>query len=189
MDTSVEIAFRNLPPAPTVEAEIRDRVDKLDRLYEHLIGCRVSVERLHRRDHTGNLYDIHIELYMPGGELVVTREPHHARERFANPDLGVALRDAFRAAERRLVDYKRRQRGEVKLHDELAVGQVAQLFPAEDHGFVLTPEGGQLYFHRNNLMNRNFDRLQVGDKVYFVETVGGTEPIAGKVWRAEGEPG
>jgi hypothetical protein len=38
-------------------------------------------------------------------------------------------------------------------------------------------------------MNRNFDRLQVGDKVHFVESVGDTGPIASKVWRAEGEPG
>lgn len=190
MDIPIEIVFHNMPSSETVEAEIRDRVDKLDRLYEHLTGCRVSVEQLHRRHQTGNLYDIHIELRVPGSELAVTREPHRARERFADPDLGVALRDAFRTAERRLLDYKRRQHGEVKLHDdELAAGQVSQLYPDEDHGFLLTPAGSQLYFHRNSLVNRNFDTLQVGNKVHFVETVGDTGPIASKVWRAEGDPG
>ena len=57
------------------------------------------------------------------------------------------------------------------------------------HAFLLTPTGGQLYFHRNSMVNRDFDRLEVGAKVHFIETVGDTGPIASKVWRAEGELG
>jgi ribosome-associated translation inhibitor RaiA len=191
MDVPVEIVFHNMSSSPTVEAEIRERVEKLDRLYDHLIGCRVSVELLHRRHKTGNLYDVHIDMRVPGNELAVTREPHRAREKFANPDVGVAVRDAFRAAERRLVDFKRKQHGEVKVHEEdgLLAAQVSQLYPDEDHGFLLTPTGGQLYFHRNSMVNRDFDRLEVGAKVHYVETVGDTGPIANKVWRAEGELG
>jgi len=189
MDIPVEIVFHNMPSKPAVETEIRTRVAKLDRLYEHLTGCRVSVEQLHRRHHTGNLYEVHIDMRVPGDELVVSHEPHRAREKFADPDLGIALRNAFKAAERRLLDYKRKQRGDVKLHDPLFTGQVSQLYPAEDYGFILTHEGSQLYFHRNSLIQRDFDRLQVGDRVHFVETVGDTGPIANKVWRVEGEPG
>jgi hypothetical protein len=43
---------------------------------------------------------------VPGGELAVTRQH--------DEDLQVALRDAFRAARRRLEDYARTQRGDVK---------------------------------------------------------------------------
>jgi ribosome-associated translation inhibitor RaiA len=100
MDIPLDIVFHNMPSSATVETDIRNRVGKLDRLYEHLIGCRVSVELLHRRLHTGNLYDVHIDMHVPGDELVVTREPHHPREKFADPDLGTALRNAFKAAER-----------------------------------------------------------------------------------------
>ena len=191
MDIPVEIVFHNMPSKPAVETEIRNRIAKLDRLYEHLTGCRVSVEQLHRRHHTGNLYDVHIDLRVPGDELVVTREPHRAREKFADPDsdLGIALRNAFKAAERRLLDYKRRQCGEVKVHAEAFAGQVSQLNPEEDHGFILTHEGSQLYFHRNSLIHHDFDRLKTGDKVQFVETDGDTGPTASKVWRVEGEPG
>ena len=81
MDTPVEIVFHNMPSSPAVEAEIRDRVEKLDRMYNHLIGCRVSVEQLHRQHRTGNVYEVHIELRVPGEDVVVSREPHHARER------------------------------------------------------------------------------------------------------------
>ena len=91
--------------------------------------------------------------------------------------------------ESQLKAFKEVQRGEVKPHDEFFAGQVTQLYPQEDHGFLLTHEGTQLYFHRNGLVNRDFDRLKVGDKVHFVETVGDTGPIASKVWPTEGEPG
>jgi cold shock CspA family protein/ribosome-associated translation inhibitor RaiA len=187
MDIPVEIVFHNMPSSAKIEAEIRKRIDKLDRLYEHLTGCRVSVEQLHRRHHTGNLYDVHIDLRVPGDEIVVSREPHHA-EKFTDPDIGIAVRNAFKAAERRLLDYKRKQRGDVKVHAEAFAGQVSQLYSDEDHGFILTHEGTQLYFHRNSLIQRDFDRLKVGDKVHFVETDGDTGPTAGKVWRVEAEP-
>lgn len=189
MDDPVEIVFHNMPSSPTLEAEIRERVEKLDRRYEHLIGCRVSVEHLHRRHQTGNLYEVHIDMRVPGDEIVVSREPHRPRERFLDADAGVALRNAFKAAERRLLDFKERQRGDVKVHDAPFIGQISQLYPAEDHGFLLTHEGTQLYFHRNSLVQRDFGTLKVGDRVQFVQTVGDTGPIASKVWRAEGEPG
>jgi cold shock CspA family protein len=189
MDTPVEIVFHNMPSSPTIEAEIRDRVVKLDRLYNHLIGCRVSVEQLHRRHQTGNVYEVHIEMRVPGEDVVVSHEPHRARDRYADPDVNIALRDAFKTAERRLLDFKQRQRGEVKMHDEFFVGQVSQLYPDADHGFLLTHEGTQLYFHRNSLVQREFDELKVGDRVQFIETVGDTGPIASKVWKSEGAPG
>lgn len=189
MDDPIEIVFHNMPSSPTLEAEIRDRVAKLDRFYEHLIGCRVSIEHLHRRHQTGNLYEVHVDMRVPGDAIVVSSEPHRPRDRFLDPDVGVALRNAFKAAERRLLDFKQRQRGDVKVHDEPFVGQISQLYPDEGHGFLLTHEGTQLYFHRNSLMQRDFDALRVGDRVHFVQTVGDTGPIASKVWRAEGEPG
>jgi ribosome-associated translation inhibitor RaiA len=103
MDIPVEIAFHNTPSLPKLEAKIRERVGKLDRLYHHLIGCRVSVEQLHRRHQNGNLFEVHIDMRVPGDKIVVSHEPHRAREKFADPDVGIALRNAFKAAERRLL--------------------------------------------------------------------------------------
>ena len=188
MDVPVEIVFHNMPSSPALETEIRDRTEKLDRLYNHLVGCRVSVEQLHRHHQTGNLYDVHIDLRVPGDEIVVSREPHRVRDKFLDADAGVAVRNAFKAAERRLLDFKRRQRGEVKPHDKAFAGQVSQLYPAEDHGFLLTPQGSQLYFHRNSLMQHDFDQLKVGDRLHFVQSDGDTGPTASKVWRVEGAP-
>src|SRR5437763_14986623 len=184
MDRPLEVAFHGVQSSPEVEAEIRDHVDKLERRFGHLVGCRVAVELLHRQHKTGNLYDVHVEMRVPGGELAVSHAPHRPRDKYAHPDLHVCLREAFRAAERQLTEYKRRLSGEVKPHEEAFVGQVSQLYPAEDHGFILTNEGTQLYFHRNSLTEGDFDKLRVGDRVHFSEILGDTGPIAYKLWPA-----
>ena len=185
MDTPVEIVFHNMPSSSALENDIRKRIAKLDRRYHHLVGCRVAIEQLNHRHQTGNLFDVHIELRVPGDQIVVSHEPHHARDRFTDADVGVAMRSAFKAAQRRLDDYKRRQRGEVKPHEAPFAGSIAELNPSEDHGFIQTHEGSRLYFHRNSMVQRDFDQLREGDRVHFVEIVGDTGPIASKVWRAE----
>lgn len=189
MDKPLEIAFHGLPALPQIEAEIRRHVDKLERRFAHLVGCRVAVERLHRQHKRGNLHDVRIEMVVPGGELTVSHAPHHPRERYAQPDLQTCLRDAFRAAEQQLGGFKQRISGDVKPHDEAFAGRIAQLYPNEDHGFILTHEGTQLYFHRDSLMAGVFDRLKVGDPVHFTQRDGDTGPLAYKVWPAAVEAG
>lgn len=184
MDSPLEIRFHNLDASEALEAAIRERVDKLDRLYPRLTRCLVSVEAPHRQHRKGNIYEIHIDLWVPGGHLAVTKEPHRAREKYASPDVYKAMRDAFDAAERRLLDYKRQINGEVKIHSEFFHGQVSALHPDRDHGFVLTNTGSQLYFHRNSLMEGSLEQLAVGQPVHYVETVGDTGPTAAKVWPA-----
>ena len=44
MQEPLEIAFHNLEPSASLEADIRDRFSKLEKLYERLTSCRVSVE-------------------------------------------------------------------------------------------------------------------------------------------------
>lgn len=183
MQMPLEITFHNMQPSEAVEAEIRKRAAKLDKMYERLVGCRVSVEGLHKQHRTGNIYEVHIEMMVPGQNLVVSREPHRAKERYANPDVYASIRDAFKAAERQLKDFKERQRGDVKTHEAMLPGRVAQILRDQDHGFILTPAGTQLYFHRNSVMNNGFDHLKQGDPVNFVEAAGDTGPTASKVWR------
>jgi cold shock CspA family protein/ribosome-associated translation inhibitor RaiA len=183
MQSPLEIAFHNLPSSEWIEQAIREHVGKLEKIYPRLVGCRVSVEGLHKQHRTGNIYEVHIDLRLPGGALAVSREPHHAKEKYAHPDLRRSLRDAFAAAERRLKEYKARQAGEVQVHEAMIQGQVAMVAPEDDHGFILTGEGTQLYFHRNSLMNVALEDLKRGDVVHYVAADGDTGPIARKVWR------
>lgn len=178
MRLPVQIAFRGIPRSEAVEAAIRERAAKLDRFSDLIMGCRIVVEARHHRHHQGTLYHIRIDLTVPGEEIVVSREPalHHAHE-----DIYVAIRDAFDAGRRRLEDYARRHRQHVKRHAEAPRGHIARLDPAQNCGFIETPDGREIYFHRNSLVSGAFARLEVGDLVRFHEEAGEKGPQASTV--------
>jgi ribosome-associated translation inhibitor RaiA len=110
MQVPIEIGFHNIEPSASVETEIRERIAKLERLFDGLIRCRVSIEALHHQHQVGNPVEVHIEMSVPGRELAVSREPHKANLRYQHPDVYQAVRDAFKAAERQLKDYKEQLR-------------------------------------------------------------------------------
>ncbi len=183
----VQITFRNMDPSKAVEARIRKEVSKLEKFYDRIVGCRVVAEIPRRHQHHGKVYRIRIDLTLPGGELVVKHEPglHSTARQIglerekkqlevegAYKDIYVAIRDAFKAARRRLQDYARRQRGDVKVHEMAPRARVSKLFPEEGYGFLQTPDGVEVYFHRNSVLGGGFDRLQIGTEVSFVEERG-----------------
>ncbi|HVN83433.1 MAG TPA: HPF/RaiA family ribosome-associated protein [Candidatus Binatia bacterium] len=178
MQLPVQITFRGMKPSEAVEARIRERAAKLDGYYDRIMSCRVVVEAPHRHHHQGKLFHVRVDVKVPDGELVVSREPaeHHAHE-----DVFVAVRDAFNAVQRRLEDYGRRQRRDVKTHETPPAARVAKLFPADDYGFIETPDQREVYFHRHSVLNGGFDRLTVGTEVQFVEELGDQGPQASTV--------
>lgn len=182
MERPLEIAFHNMQPSAALEAAIREQVDKLEKRHGPLVGCRVSVEGLHKQHQTGNVYEVHVVMSLPGRELAVSREPHKAKERYAHPDVYVSMREAFRAAARQLQAFKGKRREDTSAPNAHALtGQVAQIEPGQDHGFLLTNTGTQLYFHRDSVTDARFEDLREGTPVHYVEEEGDAGPTATKV--------
>ena len=70
-------------------------------------------------------------------------------------------------------DLATQQKGKVKLHPEQQTNAfVHRLFPEEGYGFIRTVEGQDIYFHRNSLLNANFDTLEIGTGVAYEATEG-----------------
>jgi cold shock CspA family protein/ribosome-associated translation inhibitor RaiA len=186
LQVPLEIAFHNIASSQGAEQEIRARVADLERLYPRLVSCRVRIDQ-RAKDLTGTIPPVvHIELGIPGrSDLVVSHEPEHLLRKYRHPDLHKAITEAFRIAERQLLDLKQRRDGRTKAGDHDAenqsLGQVAEITPEQDFGFLMTKEGGLLYFHRNALLTGDFDDLERGDHVYYNEDIGDTGPIATKV--------
>lgn len=183
MDRPLEIAFHNLQSSESVEAEIRRQVERLETRYGQLNGCRVSVEALHQQHQTGNLYEVHVTLSVPGRELAVSKEPHHAKERYAHPDVHTTVRDAFKAIEKQLAGLRDRRHG-ASLGGAAGgplAGQVALIEPGADHGFLIDNSGTQLYFHRDSVTNGRFETMQRGDLVHYMPDTTDTGPVAVKV--------
>jgi len=129
---------------------------------------------------------VRIELSVPGHrDIVVAHEPDRLQRKFQAPDLHNAINEAFRIAERRLGQFKDqlRDRTAAGRHEAAngMLGQIVEITPAQDFGFLLTASGGLLYFHRNSVLAGDFDKLKVGDEVHYVEEMGDTGPTAKKV--------
>jgi ribosomal subunit interface protein len=177
MQAPMTISFRNMPPSAPIEADIHEKAAKLEEFFDRITSARVVVETPHRRHRQGKLFHVRIDLRVPGRELVVSREPtaHHAYE-----DVYVAIRDAFNDAKRQLQDYVREMRGSVKAHEPSAQGHITRLHP-DGYGFIETPDGREVYFHRNSFVEGDFDRLRVGGEVRFREELGEQGPQASTV--------
>ena len=165
MRLPLQVTFRHMEPSAALEARIRQRAEELDQFFERVTSCHVVVECQHPRHQQGKLFEVRIDLSVPGGEIVVGRDSgaNHAHE-----DAHVAVRDAFDAARRRLEDHARGRRGAVKLHAVPDHGRIARLLPDRDCGFIVTAAGDEIYFHRNSVAGGGFDQLAVGAEVRFV---------------------
>src|SRR5438128_4102102 len=164
LQVPLKIAFHNIESSDWAEQQIVARVADLEKLYDRLVSCRVRIDQ-RAKDLTGTIPPVvHIELGIPGrGDLVVSHEPEHLLRKYQHPDLHKAINEAFRIAERRLLDVKefRADQSKAPPHDveSQSLGQVAEVTPEQDFGFLMTKEGSLLYFHRNALLNGDFDHL------------------------------
>lgn len=176
----LEIHFHNLGRSDAIEAAARERAHELERFVPEIVSCRVTIEAPHRHQRKGKLYRVVVAVHVPGAEIVVGRDPgrDHAHE-----DLYVAMRDAFDAARRQLEDRARIARGDVKTHDGPPRGTVGSLHPDRGFGRISTPDGRWIYFHRNSVVNADFDDLRIGDEVRFHEEAGDEGPQASTVHR------
>jgi ribosomal subunit interface protein len=161
MKTPLQITFRDIEHSDAIESHIREKAEKLETFFEPIMSCRVVVEMPHQHKHQGKVFNVRIDIGVPGSEIVVNRDQHE--------DVYVALRDGFDAARRQLQDYARRLHGETKSHAAEHVGQVVRLVPEEGYGFIRRTDGDELYFNSDNLVNANFDQLSEGVEVKFIE--------------------
>jgi len=173
MDLPLQVTARDIELTDAIKTEIAERAEKLDKFYDRIMRCKVMVECPKRHQNDGKLYNLRIVIKVPGAELTVKRE--------LNKDLYVAIRDAFDAARRKLEDFAREQRGIVKHHEEPPRGRISSLFTEKGYGFLTTPDGHEVYFHKNSVLNKDFEKLKVGTEVRFAEEQGEKGPQASTV--------
>jgi len=114
MRLPLQITFRQMEPSAALEARARELAQRLDGFSSHIMSGHVIIEAPHHHQRQGKLYEVHVELTVPGGEIVASRQ--HS-ERHSHEDPYVALRDAFQAVRRQLENYEREHRHEVKHHE------------------------------------------------------------------------
>jgi cold shock CspA family protein/ribosome-associated translation inhibitor RaiA len=167
-----------MEPSPALETRIRQLAARLERFSAHIMRCHVTVEAPHQHHHQGNLFDVKIDITTPGSTIAIQRA--HPRDH-AHEDPYVALRDAFRAARRKLQDYERERRQDIKVLTGLPHGRICELDAARGFGRIETDDGRLIYFHRNSVLGQPFDALTMGAAVSFAEETGERGPQASTV--------
>jgi cold shock CspA family protein/ribosome-associated translation inhibitor RaiA len=171
MQIPLQIAFEGgLEASEALRSRIEREAHKLERFHDQIISCRVAVIGRSGRHHKGDLYQVRLQITVPGRpDVMIDRNPSadHAHE-----DAFVAVRDAFDAARRQLQDHDRRVQGKVKVHEAPPHGRVIRLFHDQGYGFIESSDGREIYFHRNAVLNGGFDKLKEGAQVRFAEVEG-----------------
>lgn len=186
MNIEPEISFHRYEGSGALKSEIRDHIDRLEQYFGRITTCRVRVDQ-RQQNAAGNIPPVvSIEISIPGRQdVVVSHEPGHLQRKFQAPDVNNAVNEAFRIAQQRLAQVKdkmsdHRQAVAHEAAHELK-GQIAEIHSDRDYGYVMTAQGGLLYFHRNSVLSGDFDALRQGASVSYVESIGDTGPTASKV--------
>lgn len=174
MQIPLEVSTRWIDLSPPLEAELRKRADRLERHSDRITSCRIAVERPTGNHHQeGGPYRVRVDITVPGSELVADK---------SDEELYAAIRGAFDAAERQVEAWSERRRGFVKSQVLPPEGPVVRIFPEEGFGFITGPDGQEVYFHRNAVLDPpGFEKLEIGSRVRFTEEQGFEGPQASTV--------
>ena len=100
------ITYRGMPHSPAMDARIADLAAALDQ-YDHRISYfHVVVDENDRHKQKGNLFEVHVDLHIPGHEVVATRQQ--------NEDAYVAISQAFEVVTRQLEGFRTKRRDEAR---------------------------------------------------------------------------
>lgn len=177
MQKPLELTFRNMPQSRAMTELVYEKVEKLEKLCDYITSCRVVVDKPQAHQQSGNPFQVLIQVRIPPGhDLVVRREPN---ENAMHDNLGTVLRDAFDALQRQVKGIVQRQHDRVKVHPQQeASAVVLELEDGEGYGFLETVDGRRIYFHRNSVLHNDFERLEIGTGVRFMEEMGESGPQA-----------
>jgi ribosome-associated translation inhibitor RaiA len=99
--TQIEVHFHGIEKSDAVEQRIREKIAKLQKHFDRITSCRVGIEVPQRSTpQKPKVYQIKIEIGMPRRKAIVVS--HERMGSRANEELGLAIRDAFEAATRKV---------------------------------------------------------------------------------------
>jgi len=178
MYVPLEISVKDIEKSTHLEELIRAKTEKLEHVCDHLSSCRVSIEKPHEHMESGNPFRVRIDMTVPPAhELVAKQEPgqgdmHHS--------VDTVIRHVFDKAERQLKKLGEKQNRKTKTHEtQQPIAIVPELFKDEGYGFLkAVDDDREVYFHKNSVADRKFERLDEGTGVWYQYEMGEKGPQA-----------
>ena len=168
----LQVEARNLEIRKVWQDKIDEEKTRLDRHHAGFIHhLRVTVEGTSSHKEGG--YEVRLIASIPNDTVVVKRK---------GEKVVPLVVDAFNTLGLQLKELQRKRRQSVKAQPEAAVvsseGVIKNIFPYESYGFIVTPQGQEIYFHENALKDVTMSQLAEGDGVKFGEGQGDKGPCA-----------
>jgi cold shock CspA family protein len=177
MKIPLELTFRDVLKTETIENLIRKKVEKLHKICDSMTSCTIAVEQPQKEMKQGSPYRVRIQCNVPPGyNIIAKREPGQGD---MHDDISAVIRDTFQTAERELKKLQQQQRDEIKTHPmQETQAMVNKLFRGQGYGFLRTIDNREIYFHKNSVLHGDFERLEIGTGVRFIESLGDKGPQA-----------
>jgi ribosome-associated translation inhibitor RaiA len=101
-EVQLDIQRGPLQLTPELEEYIHERADFLLAFHREILACRVTLDAPVSHHRKGGPYEVHVDLHIPGAILNASHQE--------GEELRTAIRLAFEAARRRLVDHVQTRR-------------------------------------------------------------------------------
>lgn len=171
MQVPIELSFRGVDHDEVLEQMIYAHAESLDRIHPKITSCRITVEKPQEHMKSGRPWRVRLDITVPhGNEIVIRKEPGKGN---LHEPLSAVISSAFDAAERSLLELKEKQRRDVKVNAmDGPVGIVTSIDHEEGYGFIMDESEQDIYFHRNAVLEDDFDRVQPGTAVWYTTELG-----------------
>ena len=168
----LQVEGRNVSIRNAWQEKIEDEKARLDRHQPGLVhNLRVTIAAT--KHHKEGGYELQVVASVPNDTVVVKRKGETVR---------ALLGDAFDTLGNQLKELQRKRRQTVKETEPagatICTGSIKSLSPFESYGFIVTPQGQEIYFHENALKDISMQQLAEGDHVRFGEGEGDKGPTA-----------
>ncbi len=196
MQITPEIEIKDVSMTPLIDKLITRGIARLEKVCDYIISVRIALEQAQGRHQQGNPYRMRVTIRIPDrSDIIVERLSTNSRKTITPRDidgeeeaerngrslgrkipeepLTALIRRTFDSARRELEKTVDKQHGEVKTPAQLqSQGVVERIFPKQDYGFLRTMDGQQVYFHRNSVLHKHWEKLTVGTAVRYTPEMG-----------------
>ena len=168
----LQVEARNVEIRKVWQDKIDEEKTRLERHHAGFVHhLRVTIEST--SSHREGGYEVRLVASIPNDTVVVKRKGEKVK---------TLVVDAFNTMSLQLKEQQRKKRQSFKVQTEAAStiseGVVKNIFPFESYGFIVTPQGREIYFHENALKDISLGQLAEGDGVKFGEAEGDKGPCA-----------
>ncbi|MFO8027098.1 MAG: HPF/RaiA family ribosome-associated protein [Opitutales bacterium] len=180
MQEPLEISFNDVEKTPRLESLVHEKAERLEKFSDELISCHVDVAQPHAHPDSGSGYRVRIDLRVPPKDQLVAHE--HSSHGNIHDTVETVVRRAFDAIERQLKEHTERLREGQREHSEEDVpGTVIVIDKDKRYGIIKTVAGRDIYFTDKAVLHEDFDRIEIGTAVRYVDQPGDDGPRASTV--------